>query len=230
MIMLMRGATLWRKECTKTFDTALDDEETFDDTTDPMQAMLEDLLLDYDACLTQAKSGSLEPTRRAFRSLCYSFVLPTSSFLSTEEGIAEQDPVLELKEKLDETEHETDDVQGNESILTFRPLLSDPSDVLGAQRRAFFVLMRAWKRHCRINVVRVDLKDASFYSVRRMMAYSSARDVARGLHLWSTFPTRIDRVEVIRPVNLKAWTWIAEKVMPAFVSKKVRDKIHFIDS
>ena len=115
-----------------------------------------------------------------------------------------------------------------DSCIRFRPLLVRPGEHLAAQASCFATLMNYWKATPEpIELLAIELKEASKTRIRECMKDVSASDVVRGIQIWETLPCRIQKVVVYEPTGMPMLIWAMQTSMRLCLPKKVLSKIRF---
>lgn len=116
------------------------------------------------------------------------------------------------------------DIHG--STVYFRPLLLDPGHHLSAQAACFAALVNYWKNTAApIDLLVVDLSDATMQRVQECMQDVTVSDVTRGIHIWETLPCRIAQIIIQQPMRMPKLNWTMRQFMWMCVPKKVLSKI-----
>jgi hypothetical protein len=114
------------------------------------------------------------------------------------------------------------------SRIRFRPLLVRPGEHITAQASCFCTLIRYWEATPdAIELLVVDLTDASKTRIRDCMQDVSVSDVVRGIQLWETLPCRIQKVMVYAPSNMPGLIWAMRASMRMCLPTKIQSKVHF---
>jgi hypothetical protein len=85
------------------------------------------------------------------------------------------------------------------SSLAFRPTrvkAASSAELVGVLRRSFVELMRYWQARDTVELLSVDMSEASLGLIRRIMMHATVQHVMTGMRLWSTLPCSVKRIEV----------------------------------
>ena len=110
--------------------------------------------------------------------------------------------------------------------VVFRPVRVTDADA--SQRAAFARLYEYWQAHDTVELLDIDLSDATPAAVAAVASRVTAAQVARGIKIWTTLPCRIDTVRVFEPDGHAVLRWLARRAVRTLLPRKVGSKTHFL--
>ena len=102
------------------------------------------------------------------------------------------------------------------------------TDVFTSQSNAFNILEEYWKANDTVNELNIDITPATTENIKNILKNVSLEEIKIGIQIWETLPCRIKKINIYEPEKNCHIVWVAKKLLPMFVNKKVFQKLNFI--